>query len=165
MKRLFAILMALSVLALCACGAPAQQPNTEPAPTEAPAVAPAEPEDTEPELMGYFVTVLDEHDAAVFGVSVQIDNETAITDDTGLASFLLSKGTYTATIPELPYGYTISGEDESFVLTEEVRHVLVNLRSAEEDLDNAEIIEEEEPVIEEAPEEDIGEPIEELPEE
>lgn len=127
MKKMIALLLsAIFVLGLCACGAQNLE-VTEPAPveTEAPTEAPA-PTETVPEnliddeefrtLTSYFVTVLDENANPVVGAVVRLgDNEeTCLTDETGVAQFSMPAGAYVVSIEELPMGYDFANDYREF---------------------------------------------------
>lgn len=125
MKRYAALLFVLAFgLILCGCGAAPETP-TEPAVTEAPTEAPAptetvsddlaDEEETEA-LTSYFVTLLDENGQPVVGAMVRLgDSEDAcITDETGVAQFLMAEGTYVASVDELPMGYEFATDYREF---------------------------------------------------
>lgn len=156
MKRLMAILLALSLLALCGCGAPAQQPTEVPtqAPTEAPAEAPTEREiPTAPAEKNYTVTIYDANESPVAGVSLEVEGIVAVTDESGVATFPLEVGEYTVKVLELPIGYSFGyslGEPQTeFKFEQGVTYLTIYVAQDDGDFEDTEL-------VDDAPIEDIS---------
>ena len=150
MKRLIAILLALSLIALCGCGAPAEQPFEVPtqASTEAPTEAPTEQEiPTAPAEKNYTVTVIDINDSPVAGVSIQVAGNIGVTDETGVATFALEVDEYAVEILELPFGYSFRDTQTEFTFEEDVTYLTIYVA-----LDDGDFVEED--IADNAPEED-----------
>lgn len=166
MKRLLALLLAVcAVLSLCACGAQEAEPTEAPteAPTQAPTEAPTEAvveQPQQPEGVTYYVTVVDEANMPVSGVEVQIsaeDSSPCITDEMGMAAFLLPEGSYTVTLLTLPMDYGYATEVREFPFEEGTVYLTITLRlmdMASEDLGG---FEDEAPVENAPAEEEIPE--------
>ena len=140
MKRLMAIILALSLLALCGCGAPAEPPAEAPTEvsTEAPTEAPTEREiPTAPAEKNYTVTVIDEFDGPVAGVSVEVNGTVSVTDQTGVVTFALEVGEYAVKIVEVPFGYALRDTQTEFKFEEDVTYLTVYMSIDDGEFDEA----------------------------
>ena len=140
MKKILAIILALSLLALCGCGAPTEQSAEQPsaASTEVPTEAPTEQEiPTAPVEKSYTVTVIDTNDSPVAGVSIQVAGNIGVTDETGVATFALEVGEYAVEILELPFGYSFRDTQTEFAFEEDVTYLTIYVA-----LDDGDFVEE-----------------------
>lgn len=133
-QRIFAALLALTLLlSLCAC-APTAQP-TQPA-TTAPAqttVAPIQPT-TQPEdgKVTYRVSVTDENGTPLPNVMVQLCLTSCIpgsTDESGTAAFRLEEGDYHASVMVMPEGYSYIGTETEFYFEAEKTELTIVLKA------------------------------------
>lgn len=123
MKKLSIIALLLCmVLCLCACGS-SEAPATEAPETEAPTVAEtteavAETEIAVPDgMVSYTVTVVDEEGNPIAGAMVQLCKDSCIpgvTNDEGVATFIMLEDAYKASMLSMPEGYAYAGETEEF---------------------------------------------------
>lgn len=139
MKRLLAIILALSLLALCGCGAPAESPAE--APTVAPTEAPTEREiPTAPAENNYTVTAIDMNDNPVAGVSIRVSGIIAYTDETGVATFALEVGEYTVEVLEVPFGYALRDTQTEFKFEEDVTYLTIYMSIDDGEFDEASLV-------------------------
>lgn len=149
------LLMVCVLLSLCACGAQKAEPTEAPTevPTQAPTEVPTEAVAEQPEGITYYVTVVDEGGMPVSGVEVQIDAEGSnpcITDEMGVATFLLPEGSYTVSVLELPMDYSYVNEAREFPFEEGTTYLTITLQLMTMDLDDLGGFEDE------VPEEDVS---------
>lgn len=140
MKRLMAIILALSLLALCGCGAPAEPPAEAPTeiPTEAPTEAPTEREiPTAPAEKNYTITAIDMNDNPVAGVSIRVSGIIAYTDETGVATFALEVGEHAVEILEVPFGYALRDTQTEYKFEEDVTYLTVYMLVDDGEFDEA----------------------------
>lgn len=123
MKNLTVIALLLCMaLSLCACGG-SETPATEAAveTTEAPVVETTEAAEEEaviPDgMVQYTVTVVDEGGNPVAGAMVQLCKDSCIpgvTNESGVATFVMSEDDYKASMLTMPEGYAYPDETEEF---------------------------------------------------
>lgn len=117
-----AALLVCLLLSLCACGSePAAQPESKETETNPVVTTEASVEQTEDALpdgmVKYAVTVVDEGGNPVVGAMVQLCKDScvpAMTDENGVASFVLPEDDYKASMLAMPAGYAYAGETEEF---------------------------------------------------
>lgn len=132
-RMISALLIALVLLALAACGVteptePATTPPTAAPTVQMPTVQPTQPDDK----VTYTVCVLDENGNGIANVAVQLCDEACIpgfTGEDGTATFRLPAANYHASVTVLPEGYAHTSEETEFYFEDGQTQLVIVLRA------------------------------------
>lgn len=131
-KRLLATVLALCLtVGLCACAGGGDDPATQANNTQA-STAETTQETTEAAEEGYKVTVVDEGGNPIAGAMVQMCLDTCypkVTDDSGVALFVLEEADYKVSFLALPEGYTYATDAQEFYFEDGSMELTITLKA------------------------------------
>lgn len=133
-RCVFAMILALSMFALCACGGSGTENKTTEAQETTVATEAEQTTEAATEADYYKVKVVDESGTPIVGALVQMCLDScfpAATNENGVAQFALEEADYKVTFLSLPEGYAYSGEETEFHFESGSKEMTIILKKAQ----------------------------------